>query len=180
MEDEAAAICDMQPGLVPGLLQTSGYVRTLFGQATEHFTEPNIETAVEIRRRRQKRLTSQTNPLELDAMIDEQVLHTELPPRVRREQLNYLAMAAELPNVTVRVIPSSAGLHDGLAGNFTVLSFPDDEEPDVAYVEHLAGSVVIEKALAVEKCKLAFRSLAAIALSPPESVRLIERLAAES
>jgi hypothetical protein len=177
MEDDASVVRDMQSGLVPGLLQTSDYVRTQFRNSCLARSEQQIEVPVEIRRQRQRRLTATTNPLELDAMIDEVVLHTELPPQVRRDQLNHLAMVAELPNVTLRVIPRSAGLYDGLSSNFTVLSFPDEEEPDVAYVEHMAGQVVVEKAAHVTKYQLIFRCLGERALSPADSMRLIERLA---
>jgi transcriptional regulator with XRE-family HTH domain len=177
MEDEASQVREVQPAFVPGLLQTANYIRALYENTSEPFSEPEIELAVEIRRQRQKRLTSATNPIRMHAILDETVLRRELSPRVMREQLNYLVLATELESVTVQVLPKSIGNHDGLHANFSVLSFPDDEEPDVGYVEHVAGSVLIEKDKEVAKCSLTFEDLARRALSQTESVRLIEQLA---
>jgi transcriptional regulator with XRE-family HTH domain len=180
MEDEASQIREVQPSFVPGLLQTSDYVRSLFDNTSQPFTESDVELAVEIRRRRQKRLISPTDPIGMHAVLDETVLRRELPPRVMRDQLNYLVLAAELETVTIQVLPKSIGNHEGLHSNFALLSFPDEDEPDVGYVEHVAGSVLIEKESGVTKCKLAFDDLARRALSHEESVRLIERLADET
>lgn len=180
MEDEANLIGEVQPGFVPGLLQTKDYMRALFTTASQPFTPTEIEMAVDIRRRRQKRLTAATNALGVHAVVDETVLHRDLPPRVMRDQLNYLVLASELENVTIQVLPKSLGNHDGLRGNFALLSFPDDEEPDVGYVEHVAGAVQIEKAAGVASCKLTFEDLAGKALSHTDSVRFIETLAGDA
>jgi transcriptional regulator with XRE-family HTH domain len=180
MEDEANLIREVQPGFVPGLLQTKDYMRALFETASQPFTPTEIEMAIDIRRRRQKRLTAATDALRVHAVVDETVLHRDLPPRIMRDQLNYLALAAELENVIIQVLPKSVGNHDGLRGNFALLSFPDDEEPDVGYVEHVAGAVQIEKAVGVASCRLTFEDLTGKALSHTESVQLIELLADET
>lgn len=177
MEDEASQIRQVQLSFVPGLLQTKDYIRALFDNTSAHFTEPDIDLAVEIRRRRQKRLTATLDPIDVHAIIDETVLHRQIPARIMRDQLNYLALATELENVTVQVLPSSIGNHDGLHGNFALLRFPDEDEPDVGYVEHVAGSLTIEKAAGVAKCTTVFDDLAGKALSADESARFIERLA---
>lgn len=177
MEDEACLIREVQPAFVPGLLQTVDYIRALYDNTSEPSTKREIDVAVEIRRRRQERLTSSRDPISVHAILDDTVLRRELSPRVMREQLNYLVLATELETVTVQVLPRSIGNHDGLHGNFSVLSFPDDEEPDVGYVEHLAGSVLIERDREVAKCRLTFDDLARRALSQNESVQLMEHLA---
>jgi transcriptional regulator with XRE-family HTH domain len=177
MEDEANLIREVQPGFIPGLLQTSNYTRALFASGSEPSTEKEMAMAVDLRRRRQKRLTSDVEPITVHAVLDKTVLHRELPGRVMRDQLNHLVLASELDNVTIQVLPKSTGTHQGLYGNFALLSFPDDEEPDVGYVEHVAGSVQIEKASGVAKCRLVFDDLVSKALSHGESVRLIEELA---
>ncbi len=177
MEDEASRIREVQPAFVPGLLQTADYIRSLYDNTTESFTAQEIELAVEIRRHRQKRLTSPTDPIAVHAILDETVLRRDLSPRVMREQLTYLVLAAELETVAIQVLPRPIGNHDGLHSNFTLLSFPDDEEADVGYVEHVAGSILIEKEKEVAKCRLTFDDLARRALSQTESVQFMERLA---
>jgi hypothetical protein len=176
MEADAGLVREAQAGFIPGLLQAEGYIRAAYANASQPSTPKEIDTAVAVRKRRQERLTGE-NSLKLHAIIDEDVLRRELPADVMRDQLGYLVMTGELENVTIQVLPHSIGLHDGRYGNFIVLSFPDHEEPDVGYVEHVAGAVHIEKIAAVDACKVVFDDLAGKALSHDESIRLIDRLA---
>jgi hypothetical protein len=96
-----------------------------------------------------------------------------------QEQLAHIVMVAELDNVTFQVMPPGIGVHSGLAGSFAVLSFPALDDPDIVYVEHIAGSVEIEKEDEVRSARLAFDQLASLALSHDDSVRLVDRMAAE-
>jgi hypothetical protein len=87
--------------------------------------------------------------------------------------------AAALDTVTLQVLPTGVGAHPGIDGAFTVLSFEGLGEPDIAYVEHPMGSVHIEKEEHVARARLVFDHLRSVALSPAESVALIERVAAQ-
>ena len=77
-----------------------------------------------------------------------------------------------------QVLPSSLGVHAGLDGSFTVLAFDNLDEPEVAYVEHTASALHLDKEAEVRKCNLAFDRLRTQALSPRDSVVLVERLVA--
>jgi hypothetical protein len=55
------------------------------------------------------------------------------------EQLQRLIEAAALPNVTIQVLPFSVGVHAGMDGEFTILSYADPADPDVVYLETSAG-----------------------------------------
>ena len=84
-----------------------------------------MERAVDLRRARQARLTGE-NALILDAVISETVLRRSIGGvAVMREQLEHLIKMAERPNITIRLLPFSAGAHPGLDGAFSVLEFPD-------------------------------------------------------
>lgn len=60
-------------------------------------------------------------------------------------QLDHLAEVSQLPNVSLRVVPVSAGYHPGIVtGSFTVLRFPMngggvDSEPPTIYQEMAAA-----------------------------------------
>ncbi|MGH3997865.1 MAG: Scr1 family TA system antitoxin-like transcriptional regulator, partial [Pseudonocardiaceae bacterium] len=95
-----------------------------------------------------------------------------------RAQLRHLVAASELPSVCLQVLPASLGTHSGLDGSFTVLSFGDPEEPEIAYIEHTASALHLHKQAEVHMCNLVFDRLRSEALSPPDSAALIERLAA--
>jgi transcriptional regulator with XRE-family HTH domain len=176
MEDEASLVREYQLGVIPGLLQTEAYARALFSASNEPRSRRRTENDIAVRMRRQDRLMSEP-PLELHAIIDESVLHTDIDPATMRHQLRRILDRAELPNVSVRVLRRSAGLHDGRLGSFIVLGFPDRDDPDLAYVEHAFGSVHIEKESQVHAAKVRFDHLWSRA---DDSLDVLHRVAAKS
>jgi transcriptional regulator with XRE-family HTH domain len=178
MEDEASLLREAQPGYIPGLLQTTDYMQALVDRSGHTMSKLTIKRHLAIRKQRQERLTA-TDPIHVHAVLDEAALRRKMPANVMRDQLNRLVMLSELENVTIQVIADMSA-HDGLLGNFSLLSFPHKDEQDIGYVEHVAGWVIITKKDEVERCKLAFEQLTRLALSHHESVRLMERLADEA
>lgn len=177
MEDEACRVREFQLGVVPGLLQTEDYIRAVFAASPTGWSSKAVDIGIAVRRKRQERLTADS-PLEFHTVIDESVLHRKLPDaEATRVQLRHIVRAAGLPNVTVQMLATDVGLHYGATGSFTIVSFPEREDRDVAYLEHVAGAVHVEKESEVAKCRLTFDRLASLALSPEESVALIERVA---
>jgi transcriptional regulator with XRE-family HTH domain len=176
MEDEAARLRQVQSGFVPELLQTNSYMRATFDALHRPLSPSRLATTIELREYRQRRLTAPTGPLVLHVVLDEMVLRPDLPHHVVKDQLNHLLMVSELDNVTIQII---AGMrpHMGMYSNISVISFAEKHEPDVGYIEHVAGQDLIETPDGVARCTLAFENLARTALSHDESVRLIERLA---
>lgn len=75
--------------------------------------------------------------------------------------------------MTIRVLPYGVGEHAGLEGAFTLLSFAEDVDPDVAYVEGTAGDVYVEGTEQVERYEVAFGRIRDAALPPEESLGLI-------
>lgn len=179
VEAAASGIQDFALAYVPGLLQTEPYIRAVLATAPLPRSDEEFERQVAVRRRRQRRLTDPEDGLRLDVVIDEGVLLRPIGgTKVMRDQLEYLAIAAELPDVTLQVLPTAVGAQYGMMGAFTVLSFAESEEGDIAYVAHVAGSVQMEKEEPVRECRLTFTRLRDQALSPEDSVALIERIAA--
>ena len=87
-----------------------------------------------------------------------------------------MAEAAELPSVTLQVLPFSAGAYPAPEGAFTVLSFGDLGEPDLVYIEHPWGATHVERPADVAEARLMFDRLRSEALEPAASVELIERI----
>ena len=71
----------------------------------------------------------------------------------------------------------SVGMHPGLDGSFSVLGFDEPDEPPIAYMENAATALYLEKEAEVRACRLVFDRLRSEALSPRDSVALVERLA---
>jgi Domain of unknown function (DUF5753) len=100
-------------------------------------------------------------------------------PAVTRQQLTALAQIATWPNVTVQVLPFTAGANAGMDGHFVILAFPDPEDPPVAYVEGLMGDVYVEADEEVDRFTLAWTHLVTQALDPARSGAMISTLAKE-
>ena len=96
-----------------------------------------------------------------------------------RAQLQQVVAQATLQSVCLQVLPFSLGVHSGMDGSFTVLRFGDPDEPEIAYIEHTANALHLHKAAEVNSCKLVFDRLRSEALSPRDSLALVERLAQE-
>ena len=62
-----------------------------------------------------------------------------------RKQLDALLQTTEYPNVRLQVIPFQAGGHSADGGAFTILRFPDQDLPDVVYIEHLTSAIYLDK-----------------------------------
>jgi transcriptional regulator with XRE-family HTH domain len=180
MEHEATLVREYQSSLLPGLLQTEAYTRAVFDKSIMPRSRKTIDNQVKVRTRRQERLTGKENPLMYKAIIQEGVLcRPEGSTAVHRAQLRRIAELAALPNVTVLVLQEVYGVHDGLLGGLTVLSFPDKEDDDVVYLEHALGANHTDNAAEVATGKLRLDHLARLALDPAQSIEFVERVAAE-
>jgi transcriptional regulator with XRE-family HTH domain len=167
------------PGLnLPGLLQTEDYVRALLGHHPR--SAEKIANHVRVRLIRQQRLGDEENPLDLVAIVDEAALRREVGgPEVMRAQLRHLLLVTELPAVSLQVLPLDAGVHSAMDSAFTLLTFPEPQDPDMLYVEYATGALHIEDEREVATAKLTFENLRSEALSPADSLALIERVLGE-
>ncbi|MDQ2708861.1 MAG: helix-turn-helix domain-containing protein [Actinomycetota bacterium] len=126
--------------VIPGLLQTADYSAALVDLA--HAPPMVRDRVVEFRQARQQRLLADQNPLRLTVVIEEDALDRLVGgAEAMRAQLDHLLAMAERDNVTVRVMPRSVAVHDGLAGAFTLLDFAATQS--IGYIEYPDGSVYI-------------------------------------
>ena len=177
LEAEASKISTYESDLVPGLLQTEQYAATVLGAYPLRTTPEEMERSVDLRRARQDRLSGE-NPLTLDAVISETVLRRAIGG-VMRQQLEQLIRMAEQPNITLRLLPFSAGEHPALDGAFSVLEFPDPEDGRIVTVETLTSTLYIERTRDVGVYRLAFEQLKSATLGPDETVNMISATALE-
>ena len=176
LEAEAAVISGYEAQLVHGLLQTTEYARavTRATRPTDNLDE--VERRVAVRSARQALLT-RDDPPHLWAVLDEAALRREVGgAAVMSRQLRHIAEVAEAPNVTVQVLPFSAGAHAGMEGAFALLQFPGPD-PDVVYVEGKTTGALLEDPDDVASYSQSWEYLRAVALGPDESTTLITQLA---
>jgi hypothetical protein len=96
-----------------------------------------------------------------------------------RAQLRHLALASELPTVTLRVLPASTIAAEAMESSFTVLDFPWESQPSTVHLVHALGPERKDKAEQVRAAKLRFEHLWSLALEPAGSAALIDRAAEE-
>lgn len=172
METAAAEVWVYETELVPGLLQTPDYTQAI--SAANPADAEQADRFTEVRLARQKRITDDDS-LIVRAVINEAVIRRPVGgPEVMRAQLDRLAEAAALPNVTLQLLPFSTGEHPAMLGGFTALRFP--EEPlNVIFVEFDTGSVYVEQPSQVERYVGTFEQLSSLALSESETAELIDQ-----
>jgi hypothetical protein len=138
------------PQGVPGLLQTKEYASAVVRGGTTKLSDEQVQARIDVRMRRQQALYEDP-ALEVIAVLDEAVLHRQVGgPEVMRVQFQHLRQVAELPNVTVQVVPFNAGAHAGMSGSFNILQFPEPGDLDAVFTDLVAGEMFIEEPLEVK------------------------------
>jgi transcriptional regulator with XRE-family HTH domain len=167
MEDEADVKREFALGHLPTLLQTPEYARTTLNRCGKKLTK----TMIDVRMRQQERLTSDPC-LRLHALIHEPVLRQGID----RAQYRRIVERAELPNVTLQVVPQRK-VHDGLLSSIILLSFDDPNEPDIAFSESLIGLQETQDQDCISPIRGMLDHVADGALPPDASLHLLKRLA---
>jgi len=177
IEYESAAVItrNFEPLLVPGLLQTEEYARAIL---PDHAPTDNVEGLVKIRMKRQELLDRPDGPL-LFFILDEAVIRRLVGGKdAMRRQLLRLIELGRRPNVTIEVVPFSAGAHPGLRGPFVVLEFPAPEDDDVLYLENSGGDLISrEEPDQVLPYREVFEQLREISLGPAGSAEYLREVA---
>jgi transcriptional regulator with XRE-family HTH domain len=165
--------------LVPGLLQTEEYARAVMREFVEGSTK-HLETLVEIRMRRQELLDRADPPL-LFFILDEAVVRRLIGGKaVMRRQIRRLVEMAGRPNVTVEVVPFSAGAHPGLKGPFVIIEFPDPGDDDVLHLESAQGDLISRDfPEEVSSYREAFETLRKLSLGPDGTMAYLHKLVDE-
>jgi len=179
-EESAASLRLYQNSVITGLLQTEEYARVVVNASRHTVDREEMEHLVKIRMRRQQQLVREENPLEVWAVLDEALLRRPVGgPAIMRAQLMHLLEAAEMPNVTLQVLPIARGAHSGLDGPFTIISFLEPADPEVVYVPGTVCNVLLERPKDIRRHVTSFDHLRAEALPPDESASLIHAAADE-
>jgi hypothetical protein len=132
---------------VPGLLQTADYARAVIRTGFPTAGDEEIDRRVALRLARQEILDRPQPPRAWFVMDETALLRPAATagPAAIRAQIDTLITMSERPEVTLQVLPLSAGLHPALGGLFCLLRFPDDDLPDLVYSEALTSALYLDK-----------------------------------
>jgi transcriptional regulator with XRE-family HTH domain len=184
LEAAATRMSKFESELVPGLFQTEDYARTIIRADHPEEDDNEITRRVELRMARQAILKRPVNPPALEVALRESVLRCPVGgTEIMAAQLDRLADAARLPNVSMRVVPFSAGFHLGmLTGGFTLLRFPlngtgTETEPDTVYSDSFTGAIYLDKPGELARYSRAFAEIWETSLDEDSSRDFISRAA---
>lgn len=186
LEAAAQRLVSYEPELIPGLLQTPAYGSALMRASHPEDSEEEHARRVQLRIRRQARITRKYRPACLDVILRESALHGVVGgPKVMAVQLRYLADMSTRDNVEVQVLPFSCGFPLGEAvGPFVILEFDairkgEAAEPPVVYTECFTGGLYLTKSSAVHRYHQAYQDLRRSALDATASRDRLRQIAKE-
>jgi transcriptional regulator with XRE-family HTH domain len=176
----ASLVRSFSPLLVPGLLQTEEYARTL---TIEYRPAPVAEAVIEVRMLRQDRVFNREDLPQQHYVLDEAVIRRRVGGQrdlgIMPRQLAHLLELSRRPDITIELIPFEKGSHFGLRGEFTVLSF-ENGPAGVLYLENAQGSdLTVADSDQIAAYLEAFEHLRELALSENETAAFIKDAAAQ-
>ncbi|MEU1041487.1 helix-turn-helix transcriptional regulator [Streptomyces sp. NPDC005907] len=169
LEAQAVSLWHFAVSVLPGLLQTPGYAREVL--AAGGLKGKELEQQVEARMGRRELLEGEDAP-PFRTILSEVVLRTPLRDAGEwRGQLEHVVELADRPNVTMQVLPLSAGMH-GL-GSTALMFLRLTGGVTVAYTENAHRGELIEEHTPVERLQRAYDAMRDMALSPAESRKFV-------
>jgi hypothetical protein len=179
LEESAELIRSYEVQFVPGLLQTEDYARAVATAGAPSARAEEIERRVRLRMTRQQ-ILARPEPPSLWLVIDEGALRRPMGGReVMRGQLRRLIELVGLPDITLQVMPFRFGAHAADGGAFSILRFPEQDVPDIVYVEQLVSALYLDKSEQVELYAATMNRLTVDSHRPDRTVELLEKMLAQ-
>lgn len=177
LEQDAVAITSYTMYYFPALLQTKDYAQTVINAVAPKMDPAILNQRVEVRMRRQLLLEQDSRPF-YRVLLDEAVLRRSVGgPMVMAAQIDKVLKTEARGQVTVQVIPYSAGAHAAIDSNFVLFEFR--ESPDlspVVFVEGLTGNQYLERKADIVRYREAIEHLRDSAHRPSDSLSLMAEI----
>jgi transcriptional regulator with XRE-family HTH domain len=174
-ENEATAIYNYEPLLLPGLAQTADYARALM-EAFPGRTSPELVEGMVAARIGRQRVLDRADPPHLNLIIEEMALRRTIgTPEMMYGQLQHLLATAARRSVSLRVLPFNAEAAVATQGSLIILECP--EQPTLCFEESRSTAAFLEDDEFIGKARLAWKKLSDAAWSIEDSRQLIAELA---
>jgi transcriptional regulator with XRE-family HTH domain len=133
-ERDATRITVWSPLMIPGLLQTSDYARSVISRGSPNLTAHEVDSMVMVRNARRDILTRRS-PVQLDAFIGLPAIHGGVGGRdVMVDQLEHVLATSTRDNVTVQAFDLSGEWFPAHLGQFVI--YESEGLPPTVYLEH--------------------------------------------
>jgi transcriptional regulator with XRE-family HTH domain len=174
LEQEAVALYTYECRLIPGLLQTAAYARTLFVNQLPPLGDEQIEAQLSARMERQRLLTERPNTAYSFILEEHMFLRRTGGHDVTMELIDHILGFAERRNIELQIMPVMKENHAGLAGPIQLLETPENRW--FAYAEGQRSGQFISDPKEISVLQMRYARMRAQALSFEESASLLERM----
>lgn len=172
LEARAVRIQEFCAGIVPGLLQTSAYMRALFTEGNPQMSSGEIDSLVAARLGRQEVLRRDSPP-HFWWILGETALRQAVGgPEVMYGQLATLLPLVQSRCTTIQIVPFAAGSCTLMNGTLILLTLPDNST--TVYQEGPRNGEIFDDRETVTQCVQEYDLMKASALPPRDSAALIE------
>lgn len=170
-ESSASSLRTFHPFLLPGLLHTEAYATELLDVLGDPERTRRI---VKLRTKRQMQLFADP-ALSIEFILNEEALYRWISGRQAiQRQLQHVRDVGQRPNVTLKIVPFSAGVHPGLCGPFTTVCIEDVGE-QLVFLEGISGDQLIkDDSTHVRRYDRYAAELNRLALTPEDSDALLK------
>lgn len=176
-EHDAIRLHGWEPGVVPGLLQTEAYARSVIRAGRPQDSSEGIDRMVFARLERQEVLTTEQPPMVWFVLAEGALRQLVGGASVMAEQLDRLIVLAAQQRIVIQILPFTASDYAGGDGAIAVYEFA--EAATVAYTECYGGGRIVEASGEVADLVTVVSMLRASALSPEESRELMRTTRSE-
>ncbi|MGW8887850.1 helix-turn-helix domain-containing protein [Streptomyces sp. NPDC055749] len=174
LEAEAVSLYTYECRLVPGLLQTEAYARTLFVNQLPPLGDTQVEEQMAARLDRQRLLRERPNT-PYSFIVEEHVFRRLMGGReVTRELIGHVLELAQLRNIEVQVMPLESTGHAGLAGPMQLCETPENRW--LAYCEGQKSGQLIGDSKVVSTLQMRYARMRSQALSLEDSLGLLRQM----
>ncbi|WP_413756879.1 helix-turn-helix domain-containing protein [Streptomyces sp. MMBL 11-3] len=174
LEAEAVSLYTYECRLIPGLLQTEAYARTLFVNQLPPLGDDQIEAQWAARAERQRLLRERPNTAFSFILEEHLFLRRTGGAEVTRALIDHVLQLAELRNVEVQVMPQVQEDHAGLHGPMQLLETPENRF--LGYCEGQETGQFIPDPKVVSTLQMRYARMRSQAFSLSDSRALLERM----
>ncbi|MEU9110507.1 helix-turn-helix transcriptional regulator [Streptomyces sp. NPDC048483] len=174
LEEHAITLYTYESRLIPGLLQTEAYARTLFTHQLPPLNADQIEDQWAARAERQRLLRERPNTAYSFLLEEHLFLRRTGGVEVTRGLIDHVLALAEQPNTELQVMPLVRETHAGLAGPMQLLETPENLWH--AYCEAQRGGLLISDLKEVSVLQMRYARMRSQALTPEDSVSLLREM----
>jgi transcriptional regulator with XRE-family HTH domain len=176
-ELQAVRIHQWETRVVPGLLQTEDYARSVISAGNPRIAQVELDRKVNARLDRQRILERDKPPMYWTVVGEGALRQVIGSPAIMAAQLDRLFEADRSPDVVIQVIPFTAYDHPGTDGPMMIFDLPD--ATSASYMECNGGGMITEDSEAVADQMTRLNMIRAAALPPRESMALLQQIRSE-